>query len=349
MSRKKRAIPTIPEQALRDYATSDRLPVVWRRLKVDLSARAPSRRAPFAWAWAPALATVIFGSGVFVGARFVRPQALPGLQPEPPALAARPAGAAPAQSAAEPEITAPQEVKVAHGRGRRAASSGAASAEPLAYAPSESSPYAPSATAQAPEWQRLAEGGDFASARRALDQWGGFEVALAHAAPSELMSLVDIARASGERGQAIRALRQVVSHPEAPEAPLAAWTLGNLLDQAGDQPGSAQAFALYRRLSPAGDFAEDAAARQIDAALGEGNVELVTQLVEDYARDFPRGRRLGEFRRAASALSARGKDAGPSAKPEGAQSESEDDPDDSQSAPASAASASAPASSAEAH
>jgi len=348
VTRRKRAIPKIPESALRDYGQSDRLPVVWRRLRSDLSARAPSaRRSPFAWAWAPALASVIFGSGVFVGARFVRPQALPSMQAEPPAAAPRPAGPAPAPSAAEPEITAPQEVKSARGHGHRATSSGAASAEPLVYAPSESSSYAPSVPAQAPEWQRLAEGGDFTSARRALDQLGGFDVAMAHASPSELMSLVDIARASGERGQAIRALRQVVSHPEAPEAPLAAWTLGNLLDQAGDQPGSAQAFALYRRLSPAGDFAEDAAARQIDAALGEGNVELATQLVEDYARDFPHGRRLGEFRRATAALVARGKDAGPSAKPENAQSENEDDTDDSQSgAPTSRG---APAASPEAH
>jgi len=343
VTRRKPAIPKIPESALRDYAASERLPVVWRRLKVDLGGRAPNpRRAPFAWAWVPALATVIFGSGVFVGARFVRPQALPSMRAEPPALAPRPAGPAPAQSAAEPEVMAPQAVKVAHGRGHRAVSSGVASAEPLVYAPIESSPYAPSAPAQAPEWQRLAEGGDFTGARRALDQMGGFDVAMAHASPSELMSLVDIARASGERGQAIRALRQVVSHPEAPEAPLAAWTLGNLLDQAGDQPGSAQAFALYRRLSPAGDFAEDAAARQIDAALGEGNVELVTQLVEDYARDFPHGRRLGEFRRATAALVQRGKDAGPSAKPENAQSENEDDTDDSQSVAPSAPSAPAP-------
>jgi hypothetical protein len=324
------AVPTVSEGALRDYSSSERLPVVWRRVKADLSARGRgpvARRSPLAWAWAPALATVIFGSGVFVGSRFVRPQALPGLQAEPPAQAARPAGPAPAQSAAEPEALAPQ-VKVLRGH-RHVANTEASPSEPLAFTPSESVPYVASAPAPAAEWQRLAEVGDFAGARRALDQQGGFDVAMAHASPSELMSLVDVARASGERGQATRALRQVVSHPEAPEAPLAAWTLGNLLDQAGDGPGAAQAFALYRRLSPTGDFAEDAAARQVDVALAEGNAELVTQLVEDYARDFPHGRRLGEFRRAASALAARGRDAG--AKVEGAHDEPEDDGDESQS------------------
>jgi hypothetical protein len=325
-------IPSVPASALRDYASSERLPAVWRRLKVDLSARAPdARRSSLAWAWAPALATVIFGSGVFVGARFIRPQALPGLQAEPPALAARPAGAAPAQSAAEPEALVPQ-VKTLRGRAHRAASTGSApSEEPLSFTPSESTPYVASAPVPVSEWQRLVEGGDFAGARHALDRQGGFDVAMAHASPSELMSLVDVARASGERGQATRALRQVLSHPEAPEAPLAAWTLGNLLEQAGDGPGAAQAFALYRRLSPAGDFAEDAAARQVDVALAEGNAELVTQLVEDYARDFPHGRRLGEFRRASSALALRGRDAGP--KSEGSAADPEDDNDESQSAP----------------
>jgi hypothetical protein len=334
-----RRLPVIARAALRDYSASDRLPVVWRRLKSDLAARAPSaRRSLLAWVWAPALATVIFGSGVFVGARFIRPQALPGLQAEPAAPAARPAGPALAQSAAEPEALAPQ-VKALRGHGHRAVSSGAATSEPLSFAPSESAPYVASLPVPVPEWQRLVEVGDFSGARRALDQQGGFDVAMAHASPSELMSLVDVARASGERGQATRALRQIVSHPEAPEAPLAAWTLGNLLDQAGDGPGAAQAFALYRRLSPTGDFAEDAAARQVDVALAEGNAELVTQLVEDYARDFPHGRRLSEFRRAASSLASR--DAG--AKAESAHEDPEDDSDETQAAPsASAASAPSP-------
>jgi hypothetical protein len=266
---------------------------------------------------------------------------------EPPALLARPAGAALAPSAAEPEALLAPQTKSLHNHAHHSSSAGIATSEPESFAPSESAPYAASAPAPEAEWQRLVESGDFAGARRALDQHGGFDVAMAHASPSGLMSLVDVARASGERGQAIRALRQVVSHPEAPEAPLAAWTLGNLLDQSGDGPGAAQAFALYRRLSPTGDFAEDAAARQIDVALAEGNAELVTQLVEDYARDFPHGRRLGEFRRARALLDARGTDAGPSAKPEPGHDDSEEDTDEAQSTPP--AESPAPAPSSDAH
>ena len=321
----RRRLPEIPKHALRDYEGSEHVPAVWRRLKAELRAEPPSaRRSPLLWVWAPALSALLFGSGVYVGARFIQPQLLPGVQAEPQALAARPAGAVPTKNTAEPEALAPQ-AKALHARAHRQASPGAIAAEPLSYALEDQSPYLTAAPAPASEWQRAVEIGDFAGARRALDRQGGFDVAISHASPSELMSLVVVARASGERGQATSALRQVLAHPEAPEAPLAAWTLGNLLDQAGDEPGAAQAFALYRRLSPTGDFAEDAAARQIDVALAEGNAELVTQLVEDYARDFPHGRRLGEFRRAEKALAAR--DAGAGAKAD-IHDESEDEPDE---------------------
>src|SRR4051812_21145922 len=341
-----RRLPQIPKSALREYDASEQQAAVWRRLKGELRSRAPrppEARSAFYWAWAPTLAAVLFGSGVLVGARFIRPQALPNVQAEPRLKAVPAAAPAAAQNSAQPALPPS---KASHSR-RRLATSGAPSAEPLSYAPSEGTPYVAAAPAAVAEWQHLLEAGDFAGARRALDRQGGFDVAISHASPAELMSLVDIARASGERGQAVSALRQVLAHPDAPEAPLAAWTLGNLLDQSGDQPGAAQAFALYRRLSPAGDFAEDAAARQVDVALAESNAELVTQLVEDYARDFPHGRRLSEFRRAARELAARMQDAG--AKPDAVHDDGEDESDEHPpSGPASAPSA-VPSSDSEVH
>jgi hypothetical protein len=321
-------LPEIPEAALRDYTASEQSLAVWRRLKPELRTHRPrAARSTWVWAWAPALVTLLFGSGVWVGARFLRPQVLPNVQAEPRSLAAPAAGPLAAKNPAEPEPVAPQ-AKASHSRARRLSPAGSSSSSsaPLRYAPDEASAYVAQVPVPVAQWQHLAEVGDFTGARRALDAQGGFDVARSHASPAELMSLVDIARASGERGQATSALRQVLSHPDAPEAPLAAWTLGNLLDQAGDQPGAAQAFALYRRLSPAGDFAEDAAARQVDVALAEGSVDLVTQLVEDYARDFPHGRRLTEFQRAQRALITRDQDAGP--KSEAVHDESEDEPDD---------------------
>ena len=325
----RRRMPEIPKSSLRDYDSSEQSAAVWRRLKSDLRGHKPrARRSPLLWAWAPALAAVLFGSGVFVGARFIRPQALPFVQAEPRPQAVPAAGPVPTKNTAEPEASLP-EAKVLHTHARRSARLSASAAEPLSYGPLETAPHVAPTQALAPEWLRLVEVGDFPGARRALDRQGGFDVAIAHASPSELMSLVDIARASGERGQAISALRQVLAHAEAPEAPLAAWTLGNLLDQAGDQPGAAQAFALYRRLSPAGDFAEDAAARQVDVALAEGNLELVTQLASDYARDFPHGRRLSEFRRAERALRARDGDQDAGAKTDAVHDDAEDDSDES--------------------
>jgi hypothetical protein len=340
-----RRLPELPKSALREYDASEQQAAVWRRLKSELRSR-PSReaRTSMNWVWAPALAAVLFGSGVFVGVRFIRPQPLPNVQAEPRPRALAAAGPVAAQNSAQAALPP---IKALHSRVRRSAASGAASAEPQSYALEDSSPYVAAPPTPIAEWQRLVEVGDFAAARRALDRQGGFDVAISHASPAELMSLVDIARASGERGQAVSALRQVLSHPDAPEAPLAAWTLGNLLDQAGDQPGAAQAFALYRRLSPTGDFAEDAAARQVDVALAEGNVELVTQLVEDYARDFPHGRRLSEFRRAGQKLEARQQDAG--AKPEAVHDDNEDEADDHPSTATPGASSAVPAPDSETH
>lgn len=325
----RRSVPEIPRAALRDYEGSEQSAAVWRRLKPELRAHSPrQRRSAFTWAWAPALATVLFGSGVFVGARVIRPQALPNVQAEPHAQGAPAASPVVTKNAVEAEPAAPQS-KALHSRARRTSSAGDRASDELGYTMSESAPYLPSAPAPVVEWKRLVDAGDFAGARRAVERQGGFDVAISHASPAELMILVDIARAAGERGQATNALRQVIAHPDAPEAPLAAWTLGNLLEQSGDAPGAAQAFAQYRRLSPAGDFAEDAAARQIDVALAGGNVELVTQLVEDYARDFPHARRLSEFRRAQHALADR--DAG--SKPEAEHDDPEDESDEPRPAP----------------
>jgi hypothetical protein len=69
-----------------------------------------------------------------------------------------------------------------------------------------------------------------------------------------------------------------------------------MLAQAGDQAGAADAFSLYRRLSPAGDFAQDALAHEVDAAFARGDLELSARLVAQYENEFPNGPRLDEFR-----------------------------------------------------
>jgi hypothetical protein len=293
---KARRLPEIPASALRDYGSNASVGRVFQRLEANLVGQRPlAPRRSLVSAAAGAIA--IFGMGVFVGARFFQAPASPHVSAErwvPPVD--RPAGGH-AQGSLEPEPVASSNAPARLREGHRAPSR---EARVEAFLPSEPLPLA--SPAGPPEWQRLADVGDFLTARRAIDAVGGFDTAIEAASPGQLMTLVDIARASGERQVAVLCLRQVLVHSEAAEAPLAAWTLGNLLDQSSDPAGAAEAFALYRRLSPHGDFAEDATVRQIDVALARGNVDLVTELVEDYAHNFPRGRRLGEFRKALAAL-----------------------------------------------
>ena len=48
-------------------------------------------------------------------------------------------------------------------------------------------------------WQRLADEGQYAQALVTLEATGGFDAALRDATADQLMSLVDVARATGQR------------------------------------------------------------------------------------------------------------------------------------------------------
>jgi predicted Zn-dependent protease len=149
-----------------------------------------------------------------------------------------------------------------------------------------------------PEWQRLANRGEYEAALFVLSEVGGFEAALEGSSPEQLMLLVDVARATGQRQRAIAALRRVVQHhPGDPVAPLAAWSLGDLLDKAGDRQGAVEAFAAYRSLSPKGDFAEDALVRELRSAVERRAAEEARALAAQYERDFPEGGRSDEVAR----------------------------------------------------
>ena len=69
-----------------------------------------------------------------------------------------------------------------------------------------------------------------------------------------------------------------------------------MLEKAGDQAGAADAFAAYRALSPQGDFAEDALARQIRMAVSQQDAQLANRLAAQYDQSFPNGRRAQEIR-----------------------------------------------------
>lgn len=300
----RQSFPEIPLEALRSHAQPERIERVWRRLSLDVPrSPRPSRALYF---WAPAAAAGIFGLGVLVGARSAVPVVEVSAVAEPRSPLPAP-GAGPVverqQPAAERRDT--PEPKQARPVPAPATDLEVAEVYPESYGEPVSQPVLEPlpAPASPAAWENLAEAGDFRAAKDALDLEGGFEQALGRASASQLMVLADIARAAGSRDQAMRALRQVVAaYLSTPEAPIAAWTLGNLLDQAGDRAGAADAYAMYRRLSPTGDFAEDAAARQVDVAFSQGNLELAGRAVDEYGQNFPKGRRLVEFRKRLAAL-----------------------------------------------
>ncbi|HEX6272543.1 MAG TPA: hypothetical protein VFZ53_05870 [Polyangiaceae bacterium] len=288
-----RRVPNIPSSALRDHGGSERIERIWRRVQPDLlpAGRGVPRPAPAIWI--PAALAAVFAAGIFVGAKWVRPEHAPLATAEHPVVrepAARPA------TAAEPAPSPTEQPRAPQARKARVLDP-RVPAELLSFAPPEVHAPALPAPATPAEWELLADADRFAEARDALEARGGFSAVVQTASATQLMTLTDIARATGSREFAIVALRRVVeAFPEAAVAPEAALTLGNLLEQAGDGAGAAEAYALYRRLSPSGDFAEDALARQVDSALAQNNIEALVRLVAQYENDFPNGPRLEEFR-----------------------------------------------------
>jgi transmembrane sensor len=118
------------------------------------------------------------------------------------------------------------------------------------------------------------------------------------ATATELMAAADAARLTKHWGVAAGYLERLTREfPNDSRAPLAAFTLGRLLmSQPGRLEQAASAFALSRRLAPDGPLAEDALAREAEAADLSGNDDRVRILSEEYARRYPNGRHLESFR-----------------------------------------------------
>jgi hypothetical protein len=295
--KRKSLLPEIPSEALRDHGTPERVERIWRRLENDL-ATAPARPRTALW-WAPAAVLIVFFSGVVVGARW---------QPSEPSLPAtvhaEPRSHEELPSGPElPEPMTPAEAEEhAEPKERRAPAPVPIEAPeaPIIGEAVVPAPAPTSAQPASPEWYRLAGeefNFDFKAASAAIDTQGGYDAVMSKASPEQLMVLADIATATNQSARAIQALRRVVERfPNDPNAPLAALSLGHKLAKVGDRSGAARAYAAYRSLSPNGDFAEDALAREVEVAIEQGNLELARQLTDQYAKDFPNGRRLGELR-----------------------------------------------------
>ncbi|MBX3183307.1 MAG: hypothetical protein KIT72_03930 [Polyangiaceae bacterium] len=289
--------------ALRDHGADDeRLAQLWRRLDEELPERpaAVTSGAARLVRWggvAAAAAVLLFGAGVVVGSRLgVSPEALVSSERGAEATTTdRAAGEEDPAPTPEPPVAPSSESLLPLTPDPRFVPPSRTPKPPATVEVVEPTPVA--RPVGPPEWQQLADSGEYAAAYQALGQQAGFQRALAQASADQLMTLAEVARANRQRGLATEALRQLLArYPGDPNAPLAALALGNLLEAAGDKRGAAQAFARYRALSPDGDFAEDALARQVMSAIEQGHLTLARKLAAQYEKDYPSGRRAQEMR-----------------------------------------------------
>jgi hypothetical protein len=315
-------LPDFPRSLFRSQTDPERIDRIWQRVAMDLRGSRKHKSASSSlWVLsAAACGLLVFGGGVLVGMRYSEPIASsptmfaePSVHPAQPGLENRPPVATP-RPALRPRVAVRAVAPGRHAHLKESAPLPQAEPAPVAVPPP-----APTA-APTPDWQTLAGQLDYDAARQALDHQGGFGAAVSEASPEQLMILHDIARATGDRRSALQALQTVVQrYPDDPNAPIAAWSLGNLLEASGDRAGAAQAYSTYRSLSPQGDFAEDALARQVQVAIEAGDLAQARRLATQYAQDFPNGRHTDELRAQLDELA----DAGSSAATGTAPSETE--------------------------
>jgi len=108
----------------------------------------------------------------------------------------------------------------------------------------------------------------------------------------QLLAEVDAARSRSQPERAVEILRGILrEHPSDPRAPLAAFTLGRmLLNELGQPREAAAAFHEVRKKAPAGQFAEDALAREVEAWSRAAEPGRARELARMYLERYPSGR-----------------------------------------------------------
>jgi transmembrane sensor len=139
-------------------------------------------------------------------------------------------------------------------------------------------------------WQAQAERGDY---KRAYELMPGSPERVSDDV-QELLLAADSARLSGHPAQAVPFLRRVSErHPRDARASLAAFTLGGVLLNQLDRPREAEvAYARARSLALSPALAQDALARQVEAAQRAGDLQRTRELAREYLRAYPNGRRV---------------------------------------------------------
>ncbi len=144
-------------------------------------------------------------------------------------------------------------------------------------------------------WREHAEEGDFGRAYELLQR---AEQRVADDV-EELLLAADAARLSGHPAQAVPFLRRVIDrHDGDPRASLAAFTLGGvLMNQLGRPREAEAAYARARSLTLSAALAQDAVARQVEAAHRAGDTARARSLALEYLERSPTGRRVNAVRR----------------------------------------------------
>jgi transmembrane sensor len=139
-------------------------------------------------------------------------------------------------------------------------------------------------------WQAQAKRGDY---KRAFELMPAGPETLADDVEALLLA-ADAARLSGHAAQALPYLRQVMDHhARDSRASLAAFTLGGVLLNQLDRPREAEAaYARARSLALSAALAQDALARQVEAAQRAGDAPRMRELASEYLRRYPDGRRV---------------------------------------------------------
>jgi transmembrane sensor len=145
----------------------------------------------------------------------------------------------------------------------------------------------------------LARAGEFKAAYQVMSR----NPAVVGSSAEDLMLAADAARLSSHPEEAVRYLKRVTSeHARDSRAPLAAFTLGRVLLSQLSRPGeAAEAFALSRRLRPAGGLSEDALAREAEARGSAGASGRARALAREYVARYPQGKHLSTMQRLAGA------------------------------------------------
>jgi transmembrane sensor len=140
----------------------------------------------------------------------------------------------------------------------------------------------------ASSWRPLAERGRYDEAHTALKKAGPNAV---RDETADLLLAADVARLSGHPGEAVPYLQRVLrAHSSDPRSGLASFTLGRVfLDELGRPGEAAEAFARAR--AAGGPLAEDALAREVEAASRAGDVARSRELAHEYQSLYPNGRR----------------------------------------------------------